>query len=164
MFEETSRCLSEEEWKIIHGDEKFPKAYQEFWEKSHPEPVSENEIMNMFDFSEQEVVENSDQDLLKKIEQESKKSVNPSEKLAQEAITESSIDKSKVSKKFQEKDEKEFQSLVEQLKEKASTLENYLQKRNLGKILWKKERQSLICWRSSKSYDQTKCDTVIGGK
>jgi hypothetical protein len=81
MFEENSRCLSEEEWQIIHGDKKFPKEYKEFWDcippeqlqeflptderkkklkkfyEAHPEPVTEKEIENMFDWGKPKIVE-----------------------------------------------------------------------------------------------------------
>jgi hypothetical protein len=32
MFEEKTRCLSKEEWKIIYGDKNYPEKYQNFWD------------------------------------------------------------------------------------------------------------------------------------
>eukprot|EP01080_Neovahlkampfia_damariscottae_P002104 gene2104-1971_t len=87
MFEENSRCLSEEEWQIIHGDKEFPKEYKEFWDSIpseqlqeflptderkkklkkfydvHPDPVTENEIENMFDW------ESKREEMLRRINQ-----------------------------------------------------------------------------------------------
>jgi hypothetical protein len=71
MFEEKTRCLSKEEWKIIHGDKNYPEEYQKFWDSIpvdqknkilptqkqlnemktiyETEPITQDELGDMFD-------------------------------------------------------------------------------------------------------------------